>query len=76
MRSKVDVTLAFVPLSRFYLTFGFTLHKGGHQRPAGVYLHYVLDLWFEKVIKPRLDGEAYRIGSIDDCVVCFQQAGC
>jgi len=23
-----------------------------------VYLHYVLDLWFEKVIKPQCGGEA------------------
>ena len=26
-----------------------------------LYLHYVLDLWFEKVIKPNLKGEAYLI---------------
>lgn len=25
-----------------------------------MYLHYVLDLWFEKVVKPRCDGEANR----------------
>ncbi len=31
----------------------------------------VLDLRFEKVIKPRLDGEAYPVRYIDDCVVCF-----
>jgi hypothetical protein len=35
-------------------------------------LHYVLDLWFERVVKPRLQGEAYRMRYIDDCVVCFQ----
>ncbi len=39
---------------------------------SNVYLHYVLDLWFEKAIKPRLDGEAYLIRYIDDFVVCFQ----
>jgi group II intron reverse transcriptase/maturase len=39
---------------------------------SNVYLHYVLDLWFEKVVKPRLMGEAYLIRYIDDFVVCFQ----
>src|SRR5665648_1294273 len=39
---------------------------------SNVYLHYVLDLWFEKVVKPRLKGEAYLIRYIDDFVVCFQ----
>ncbi|HDX9580662.1 TPA: group II intron reverse transcriptase/maturase [Bacillus pseudomycoides] len=39
---------------------------------SNIYLHYVLDLWFEKAIKPRLEGEAYLIRYIDDFVVCFQ----
>ncbi|OVE79574.1 group II intron reverse transcriptase/maturase [bacterium I07] len=39
---------------------------------SNIYLHYVLDLWFEKTIKPRLKGEAYLIRYIDDFVVCFQ----
>lgn len=39
---------------------------------SNVYLHYVLDLWFEKVVKPKLKGEAYMIRYIDDFVVCFQ----
>ena len=39
---------------------------------SNIYLHYVLDLWFEKAIKPHLDGEAYLIRYIDDFVVCFQ----
>ena len=26
---------------------------------ANAYLHYVLDVWFEEVVKPRLKGEAY-----------------
>jgi len=37
-----------------------------------VYLHYVLDLWFERVVKPRLRGEAYLVRYIDDFVLCFQ----
>ena len=35
-------------------------------------LHYVLDLWFERVVKPRLPGEASLMRSSDDFVVCFQ----
>lgn len=39
---------------------------------SNVYLHYVLDLWFERMVKPRLRGEAYLVRYIDDFVVCFQ----
>lgn len=39
---------------------------------SNIYLHYVLDLWFEKAVKPRLKGEAYLIRYIDDFIVCFQ----
>jgi len=39
---------------------------------SNVYLHYVLDLWFERVVKPRLQGEAYLVRYIDDFVMCFQ----
>src|ERR1700751_5610912 len=39
---------------------------------SNVYLHYVLDLWFERVVKSRLRGEAYRVRYIHDFVLCFQ----
>ena len=39
---------------------------------SNVYLHYVLDLWFERIVKPRLRGEAYMVRYIDDFVLCFQ----
>jgi len=39
---------------------------------SNVYLHYVLDLWFAHVVKPRLRGEAYLVRYIDDFVLCFQ----
>jgi RNA-directed DNA polymerase len=32
---------------------------------SNLYLHHVLDLWFERVVKPRLCGEAYLIRYID-----------
>jgi len=39
---------------------------------SNISLHYVLDLWFEKVVKPRLRGEACMVRYIDDFVLCFQ----
>ena len=42
---------------------------------SNLYLHYVLDLWFEKAIKPRLKGECYLVRYIDDFIVCFQYKG-
>src|SRR5580698_6139283 len=37
-----------------------------------LYLHYVLGLWFESVVKGRLRGEARLVRYIDDFVICFQ----
>jgi len=42
---------------------------------ANVYLHYVLDLWFEKVVKKQCRGEAYLIRYADDFVCCFRYKG-
>ena len=39
---------------------------------SNLYLHYVLDLWFERVVKSRMRGEAYLVRYIDDFVLCFQ----
>jgi hypothetical protein len=39
---------------------------------SNLYLHYVLELWFEQVVKPRLRGEASIIRYLDDFVVCSQ----
>jgi RNA-directed DNA polymerase len=48
--------------------------QGGLISPvlANIYLHYVLDLWFEKVVKRHLRGEAYLYRYADDFVVLFQ----
>ena len=48
--------------------------QGGLISPilANVYLHYVLDLWFEKVVKLRLKGEAYYVRYADDFLIMFQ----
>ena len=48
--------------------------QGGLISPvlANVYLHYVLDLFFEKYIKPKLKGEAYLVRYADDFIIMFQ----
>lgn len=48
--------------------------QGGLISPvlANVYLHYVLDLWFEKAVKPKLQGEAYYVRYADDFLILFQ----
>jgi group II intron reverse transcriptase/maturase len=39
---------------------------------ANIYLHYVLDLWFERIVKKESKGDAYLIRYCDDFVCCFQ----
>ena len=48
--------------------------QGGLISPilANVYLHYVLDLFFEKYIKLKLKGEAYLVRYADDFLIMFQ----
>ena len=48
--------------------------QGGIVSPvlANVYLHYALDLWFEKRIKRQCNGEALIIRYADDFVGAFQ----
>ena len=47
--------------------------QGGVISPllANVYLHYVLDLWFEQEVQPRLKGRAFLIRYADDFVIGF-----
>ncbi len=47
--------------------------QGGVISPAlaNVYLHYVLDTWFEQEVKPRLRGKAHLIRFADDFVLLF-----
>ncbi len=47
--------------------------QGGVISPilANVFLHYVLDMWFEEEVKPRLRGRAYLIRYADDFVIGF-----
>lgn len=48
--------------------------QGGIVSPvmSNVYLHYVLDLWFEKVVKEHLRGKAFLCRFADDFVCAFQ----
>jgi group II intron reverse transcriptase/maturase len=48
--------------------------QGGVISPllSNIYLHEVLDTWFEAVVKPRLQGEAFLIRFADDFVLVFQ----
>lgn len=40
---------------------------------GNVYLHYVLDVWFEREVKPRLCGEATLIRYCDDFIIAFER---
>ena len=48
--------------------------QGGNISPllANIYLHYALDIWFEKVVLKSCTGYARLIRYADDFVVCFQ----
>ena len=48
--------------------------QGGIISPilANIYLHYILDLWFEKAVKKQFKGYAQLIRYGDDFIVCFQ----
>jgi RNA-directed DNA polymerase len=49
--------------------------QGGVISPvlSNIFLHYVLDDWFEREVKPRLRGKAYLIRYADDFVIGFTQ---
>jgi group II intron reverse transcriptase/maturase len=42
---------------------------------ANVYLHYVLDQWFEHEVKPRLTGKARLLRFADDFLIGFEHRG-
>jgi group II intron reverse transcriptase/maturase len=48
--------------------------QGGNVSPllSNVYLHYALDLWFERRFKQTCRGEAYYFRYADDFLACFQ----
>jgi RNA-directed DNA polymerase len=51
----------------------FGTPQGGVASPllANIYLHEVLDRWFEQTVKPRLQGRAFLVRYADDAVLVF-----
>jgi group II intron reverse transcriptase/maturase len=51
--------------------------QGGVISPllANIYLHEVLDVWFEREVRPRLHGRGRLIRYADDFVLVFEQEG-
>jgi RNA-directed DNA polymerase len=49
--------------------------QGGIVSPvlANIYLHFALDLWFQKVVIPRCSGEACLIRYADDFICAFEK---
>ncbi|WP_279220071.1 group II intron reverse transcriptase/maturase [Clostridium sp. MF28] len=58
---------------KFYKVYEGT-PQGGIISPtlANIYLHYVLDIWFNNFIKKKCKGQAYIVRYADDFVCCFQ----
>jgi len=52
--------------------------QGGNLSPmlANIFLHYVLDLWFVKRVKPSVAGQCYLVRYADDfvCMVQYRQS--
>jgi RNA-directed DNA polymerase len=52
--------------------------QGGNLSPmlANIFLHYVLDLWFVKLVKPSVAGQCYLVRYADDfvCMVQYRQS--
>jgi RNA-directed DNA polymerase len=48
--------------------------QGGNISPmlANIFLHYVLDEWFEKEVKGRLKGQSYLVRYCDDFIILMQ----
>jgi len=53
--------------------------QGGNLSPmlANIFLHYVLDLWFVKRVKPNVNGQCFLVRYADDfvCMVQHQRSG-
>jgi group II intron reverse transcriptase/maturase len=49
--------------------------QGGVVSPllANIYLHEVLDVWFEREVKPRLRGRAFLVRYADDALLLFER---
>jgi len=85
LEERVD-DRAFIRLIRKWMKAGVLEEDGEVVHPAtgtpqggiispvlsNIYLHYVLDLWFEKVVKKGCNGDATILRYADDFVCAFQ----
>ena len=46
--------------------------NGASPMLANIFLHYVLDNWFEAVVRKHSNGECYIVRYADDFICCFQ----
>jgi len=48
--------------------------QGGVCSPilGNIYLHYAIDIWFEKIVRKQCKGKAYMVRYADDSIFCFQ----
>ena len=51
---------------------GHAARRGDFPGLSSIYLHEVLDEWFEHEVKPRLRGRAFEIRYADDAVLVFE----
>lgn len=51
------------------------IHQGSVVSPllANVYLHEVLDVWMEQMVKPQMRGEVKLYRLADDFIICFEK---
>jgi group II intron reverse transcriptase/maturase len=65
----------YIDAGEFVLTEKGTA-QGGNLSPtlANIFLHYVLDLWFEKKIKPQVRGACHLVRYADDFLCLVQYA--
>lgn len=76
LRRMVDKWLKAGVLEEGTLSYPATgTPQGGVISPllSNIYLHKVLDEWFEQEVKPRLAGPAFLIRFVDDFVLVFQR---
>lgn len=86
MLSHDIVDKSFIRLIRKWLKAGIMTEENTVEKPhkgtpqggvispilANIYLHYVLDLWFEKVVKRHVEGESMMVAYADDFVCAFR----
>jgi RNA-directed DNA polymerase len=76
LRRAIDKWLSAGVMEEGNLSYPATgTPQGGVISPllSNIYLHKVLDEWFEATVRPRLEGEAFLIRFADDFVLVFQR---